>query len=263
MTNRCLRSVLIPFALLSLSVLGLASAHDTQSKTRPNIKRESQIGRMPPIWVKDQSSRLARLLTAREIRAEQPDQLPASGMSYLSYHSFLTAACVLAVLIVVWRNRHLLPASVTSRLPTLLQPSSSAASSSGLPFPSTTTSSSSNPASSFFSRLFGTLSPSSRNYSRLPLFDWNSQASAGLSSTLFDINSNIADGDSRSGLDPTGAQDVQTIMQTQGVSFDQARLIRHKQILVRNNIDPNTGLPLDSKAITSLGGRTPGGSRGG
>ncbi len=51
-------------------------------------------------------------------------------------------------------------------------------------------------------------------------------------------------------------------MREQGVSFDQARLIRHRDILVRNNIDPNTGLPLDSKAVTSLGGRLPGGSRG-
>jgi hypothetical protein len=97
----------------------------------------------------------------------------------------------------------------------------------------------------------------------VPGFDWSSNTANGLSSTLFDISANIADGDSRSGLDPSGAQDIQTIMQTQGVSFDQARLIRHKQILVKNNIDPQTGLPLDSKAVTSLGGGVPGSSRDG
>lgn len=178
------------------------------------------------------------------------------------YHSLLTASFLIAVFILVYRNRlfflSLLPDSFTSRLPASLQPIPTTT----LPYSANPSSSSSNP-NSLFSRLFGTLLPSSRNYTRVPGFDWSSNLQNGLSSTLFDINENIVDGDSRSGLDPTGAQDVQTIMQTQGVSFDQARLIRHKQILVRNNIDPITGMPLDSKAVTSLGGssRAVGGSR--
>ena len=170
------------------------------------------------------------------------------------YHSLLTASFVVAVLILLYRNRayflSLLPESLVSRLPDALQPPSSLSS---LPYASSA------PSGSLFSRLFGSF-PASRRYTAVPGFDWSANAANGLSSTLFDIDANIADGDTRSGLDPSGAQDVQTIMATQGVSFDQARLIRHKQILVQNNIDPNTGLPLDSKAVTSLGGSRPGSS---
>ncbi|KAJ1019863.1 hypothetical protein NDA13_006086 [Ustilago tritici] len=170
------------------------------------------------------------------------------------YHSILTAAFILSLLIILYRNRSLLPHSLTSRLPASLQPPPPSAS---LPYAT------SPPSSGLFSRLFGSLSPTARRYMPVPGFDWSSNTANGLSSTLFDISANIADGDSRSGLDPSGAQDIQTIMQTQGVSFDQARLIRHKQILVKNNIDPQTGLPLDSKAVMSLGGRVPGSSRDG
>ncbi|SPO30735.1 uncharacterized protein UTRI_05352 [Ustilago trichophora] len=165
------------------------------------------------------------------------------------YHRLLTASFVVALLILLYRNRQfflsLLPEALTSRLPPALQPTPS-----GLPYSSAPASA----PSSLFSRLFGSL-PGSSRYSRVPGFDWSSNLQNGLSSTLFDINENIDGGDSRSGLDPRGAQDVQTIMQTQGVTFDQARLIRHKQILVQNNIDPNTGMPLDSKAVTTLGDR--------
>ncbi|KAF9518994.1 hypothetical protein BS47DRAFT_1482266 [Hydnum rufescens UP504] len=87
-----------------------------------------------------------------------------------------------------------------------------------------------------------------RPYVLLSTFE--SQRDAGMSSTAFDLEANLA-GDSRLGLDERGAEEVRSIMQTQGVTFDQARLIRHKQILARNGIDP-TGMPLDSKAITHL-----------
>jgi hypothetical protein len=77
---------------------------------------------------------------------------------------------------------------------------------------------------------------------------------------MFDIESaNIAEGDSRAGLDEQGTQEVLDIMRAQRVkqvsrlvyvasiayqklhlhSFDQARLIRHNQILARNGIDPS------------------------
>ncbi|KAF6766943.1 Protein of unknown function DUF2015 [Kalmanozyma brasiliensis GHG001] len=167
------------------------------------------------------------------------------------YHSLLTASFFLALVILLYRNRQffvsLLPESVSSRMPASFQPS--------LPPLSAT------PPSNRGTLLNRLLSPFTRTpYTPLPT-SWNSQLSAGLSSSLFDISTNIADGDTRTGLDETGAQDVQTIMRDHGVGFDQARLIRHKQVLRANNIDPNTGLPLDSKAVTSLGGR-PGGSRG-
>ncbi|KAI8324566.1 hypothetical protein GQ54DRAFT_256139 [Martensiomyces pterosporus] len=69
----------------------------------------------------------------------------------------------------------------------------------------------------------------------------------GLSSQNFDISINIEGGDSRPGLD---SDEVRRIMETRGVSFDKARLIRQQQLMERNAIDPETGLPLDPKAVT-------------
>ncbi|KAJ1893341.1 hypothetical protein LPJ66_005822 [Kickxella alabastrina] len=74
---------------------------------------------------------------------------------------------------------------------------------------------------------------------------------AGLSSQNFDIAINIEDGDSRPGLD---SDEVRRIMETRGVSFDKARLIRQQQLMQRNGIDPLTGMPLDPKVVT-FGGR--------
>jgi len=91
--------------------------------------------------------------------------------------------------------------------------------------------------------------PSLSHYT--PLSTFNDQARAGLSSGAFDIEANIRDGDSRAGLDERGTQEVMEIMRREKVNFDQARLIRHNQILARNGIDPS-GMPLDSKAITRL-----------
>jgi len=99
--------------------------------------------------------------------------------------------------------------------------------------------------------LFQHSNPSLGGYSRLATF--SSQAAHGLSSGNFDIEqSNMEAGDSRTGLDEAGAREVHVIMQQQGISFDEARLVRHKRILQQNGIDPQTGLPLDSKAVTRL-----------
>ncbi|KAL9938399.1 hypothetical protein V8E36_003022 [Tilletia maclaganii] len=98
----------------------------------------------------------------------------------------------------------------------------------------------------------GNLSSSAR-YRPLAAFDWSSTASAGLNSSLFDTNAhNLAAGDSRTGLDERGAEEVHRIMQTHGVGFDEARLIRQQNYLAQHNVDPRTGMPLDKKAITSL-----------
>jgi len=89
-------------------------------------------------------------------------------------------------------------------------------------------------------------------YTRLSTF--SAQASAGLTSDNFDLEENnllVIGGDPRAGLDEEGAREVQDIMQRQGVSFDEARLIRHKRILHENGIDPS-GMPLDAKAVTRL-----------
>ncbi|TFK52023.1 hypothetical protein OE88DRAFT_1699412 [Heliocybe sulcata] len=84
-----------------------------------------------------------------------------------------------------------------------------------------------------------------------PLSTFSEQVGAGLSSSAFDIEANIRDGDSRAGLDERGTQEVMEIMRRERVNFDQARLIRQNQILARNGIDPS-GMPLDSKAVTRL-----------
>jgi hypothetical protein len=84
-----------------------------------------------------------------------------------------------------------------------------------------------------------------------PLSTFSDQSRAGLSSSAFDIEANISEGDSRAGLDERGTQEVMEIMRRERVNFDQARLIRHNRILARNGIDPS-GMPLDSKAVTHL-----------
>jgi len=94
-------------------------------------------------------------------------------------------------------------------------------------------------------------SPLRAGYSRLATF--SAQAAHGLSSNNFDLEENNLNSltESRSGLDERGAKEVHAIMRQQGVSFDEARLIRQKRLLAKNNIDPS-GMPLDSKAVTRL-----------
>ncbi|EAU90112.1 hypothetical protein CC1G_12223 [Coprinopsis cinerea okayama7 len=94
---------------------------------------------------------------------------------------------------------------------------------------------------SFFPRL--------SNYT--PLSTFADQVNAGMTSDSFDIEANIATGDSRMGLDEQGTREVREIMRRERVNFDQARLIRQNRILAANGIDPS-GMPLDSKAITRL-----------
>ncbi|KAK7687823.1 hypothetical protein QCA50_009042 [Cerrena zonata] len=93
------------------------------------------------------------------------------------------------------------------------------------------------------------LFPSLGHYT--PLSTFEDQANAGLSSTNFDIEANIRDGDSRAGLDERSTQEILAIMRRERVNFDQARLIRHNEYLAANGIDPS-GMPLDAKAVTRL-----------
>ncbi|KAG6861264.1 hypothetical protein C0995_002072 [Termitomyces sp. Mi166 len=72
-----------------------------------------------------------------------------------------------------------------------------------------------------------------------PLSTFSEQINAGMSSSQFDIEANLRDGDSRSGLDERGTQEVMEIMRQQRVNFDQARLIRQNRILAQNGIDPS------------------------
>lgn len=50
-----------------------------------------------------------------------------------------------------------------------------------------------------------------------PLSTFATQADAGLTSTTFDIEANIRDGDSRAGLDEQGTQEVMEIMRRERV----------------------------------------------
>ncbi|KAI0630559.1 hypothetical protein C8Q77DRAFT_1133847 [Trametes polyzona] len=84
-----------------------------------------------------------------------------------------------------------------------------------------------------------------------PVATFAEQVDAGLSSSTFDIEANIRDGDSRAGLDERGTQEVLDIMRRERVNFDQARLIRQNRILAAHGIDPS-GMPLDAKAVTRL-----------
>lgn len=80
------------------------------------------------------------------------------------------------------------------------------------------------------------------NYTPLASFSFADQASAGLTSSAFDLEeSNIgsSSGESRVGLDATGVEEVRRIMAIERCNFDQARLIRHNRILAKNGIAPD------------------------
>ncbi|KAG0741697.1 hypothetical protein G6F57_010862 [Rhizopus arrhizus] len=70
----------------------------------------------------------------------------------------------------------------------------------------------------------------------------------GLTSSQFDLTANLDQDDSRAGL--KDKEEIMKIMKKQKVSFDQARLIRQQKLLKKNNIDPDTGLPLDPKFVS-------------
>ncbi|CAG7851743.1 SubName: Full=Uncharacterized protein {ECO:0000313/EMBL:CCA71657.1} [Serendipita indica DSM 11827] len=77
------------------------------------------------------------------------------------------------------------------------------------------------------------------------------QAEQGYSTSAFDLAGNVSD-DARVGLDEEQLQEIREIMRRKRVNFDEARLIRQKMEMRRHGIDPDTGLPIDSKAITRL-----------
>ncbi|PWN94232.1 hypothetical protein FA10DRAFT_264792 [Acaromyces ingoldii] len=141
----------------------------------------------------------------------------------LTFYSSILLLLAVAVYLARYRLFHLLPASLQDRLSPSL-PTSSTSSSSRVP---------------------------RSLYARLPTYDWASSRLAGLHSTLFDIEENMRDSaETRSGLEQAGADEVKRVMQQQGVDFDTARLIVNQRRFQSNNIDPRTGMPLDSKAVT-------------
>ncbi|KAI5959125.1 hypothetical protein CANMA_004143 [Candida margitis] len=69
----------------------------------------------------------------------------------------------------------------------------------------------------------------------------------GLSSLNFDLEANNSN-DTRQGLSQIAKEEIKKIMQTKGISFDEARLEYTKGELNKNNIDDD-GLPRDPKLV--------------
>ncbi|KAJ5092240.1 hypothetical protein NUU61_007110 [Penicillium alfredii] len=85
-------------------------------------------------------------------------------------------------------------------------------------------------------------------YQRLPS-SFAADAEAGLSSSQFDIAANVADGDTRAGLDQRAKREVRKIMTSRRVDFDEARRIYTEQRFAKNNIGPD-GRPRDPKFVS-------------
>ncbi|TIA89929.1 hypothetical protein E3P99_01835 [Wallemia hederae] len=83
--------------------------------------------------------------------------------------------------------------------------------------------------------------------SYIPL-DFNNQIELGFRSDNFDTTQNVSDGDSRQGLDVAELREIQHLMKTNKLSFDQARLKRMEYTLTQNDID-ESGLPRDPKFV--------------
>lgn len=85
-------------------------------------------------------------------------------------------------------------------------------------------------------------------YARLPS-SFSADIENGLSSSAFDLNGNVASGDSRRGLDDKSKREIQKIMKSRRVNFDEARRIHTEGRFAKNNIGPD-GLPRDPKFVS-------------
>ncbi|KAI1320854.1 hypothetical protein EDD11_009811 [Mortierella claussenii] len=90
-------------------------------------------------------------------------------------------------------------------------------------------------------------------YSQLPFFRSEEDSSfeqnieEGLTSSTFDLQQNLLDGDDRHGIEH--ANEIRKIMKKYRCNFDQARLIHQQNQMKANGIDPRTGVPIDPKAV--------------
>eukprot|EP00128_Syssomonas_multiformis_P017827 Colp12_sorted_trinity150504_noHs@10032 len=62
---------------------------------------------------------------------------------------------------------------------------------------------------------------------------------AGLSSELFDVNTNVLDNDQRQGLESNGAEEVKELMLSKNLSFDEARLLLNRKRMLVLRFDVN------------------------
>jgi hypothetical protein len=85
-------------------------------------------------------------------------------------------------------------------------------------------------------------------YDRLPS-SFTGDIEAGFSSSDFDLAANVAEGDSRAGLDQRSKREIRKIMRSRRVDFDEARRLYTEQRFAKNNIGPD-GRPKDPKFVS-------------
>ncbi|KAL8952895.1 MAG: hypothetical protein Q9222_001221 [Ikaeria aurantiellina] len=85
-------------------------------------------------------------------------------------------------------------------------------------------------------------------YDRLPS-SFSNDIESGFSSNDFDLTSNVDAGDSRQGLDQRAKREVQQLMKSKNVGFDEARRIYTEQRFAKNNIGAD-GRPRDPKFVS-------------
>lgn len=74
---------------------------------------------------------------------------------------------------------------------------------------------------------------------------------SGLESDTFSLKGNLRE-NSSAGLVDTEAAVLLDLMDDGACSFDEARLLLTRKKMLAANIDPDTGLPMDPKAVSSL-----------
>ena len=72
---------------------------------------------------------------------------------------------------------------------------------------------------------------------------------SGFTSNAFDLSANVDAGDSRAGLDQLAKREVQKIMGSKKVPFDEARRLYTERRFAQNNIGPD-GRPRDPKFVS-------------
>ncbi|KAI4251153.1 MAG: hypothetical protein L6R42_008493 [Xanthoria sp. 1 TBL-2021] len=85
-------------------------------------------------------------------------------------------------------------------------------------------------------------------YNRLPS-SFSNDIEAGFTSGDFDLHTNVVAGDSRRGLDQRGKREVQKIMKSRKIGFDEARRVYMEQSFANNNIGLD-GRPRDPKFVS-------------
>jgi len=85
-------------------------------------------------------------------------------------------------------------------------------------------------------------------YHRLPS-SFSNDIESGFTSSDFDLSTNVAAGDSRGGLDQSAKREIQKIMRSRRVGFDEARRMYTEQRFERNGIGAD-GRPRDPKFVS-------------